>query len=208
MDLYNLAKSTTNTVAGFLNQPVVKEGVKNIAGSITFTLGLVEIYDIYQILRGRRKISTEVYSNCPKWMQVTNKVIVVFAKFSLILSAATSRSGVIIISTLVGSIFSTSQLEGVLGPNTIFAINPRHPRHLVSIAAVVFALPAIAESTLKSVVRCYRKICQYKNELSGQSNKPWLTDAKVRLITLFNTITSRPILHIGNQLSRFVFHRA
>lgn len=187
-----------------LNQPIVKESVKNIAGIVTFAFGLIEIYDIYQIARGR-EITTEACSDYPKWIQVANKVIVVCAKISLILSAGVSRPGVFIISSLVGCIFSTAQLNRVFGPNTIFAINPWHPRHVVSIVAVVLALPSLAQSVYKGINWTYKKIRQYQ-ETSNRSNvNTWLTDAKIRMMTLFNTATSRPFLHLGNQLGRFIF---
>lgn len=198
------AKNLFNTSVRLLNQPIVKEGVKNIAGSITLVFGLVEIYDIYQIARGR-EITTEACSDCPKWIQVANKVIIVCAKISLILSAGVSRPGVFIISSLIGCVFSTSQLDRVFGPNTIFAVNPWHPRHIVSLVAVILALPSLAQSTYKGINWTCKKIRQYQ-ELStnGSDVKVWLTDTKIRLMTLFNTITSRPVLHLGNQLSYFI----
>jgi hypothetical protein len=131
----------TGTVR-FLNQPIVKENVKNIAGTITFAFGLVEVYDIYRILKDR------------KWHQVANCVIDVCAKISLILSAAVSRPGIYIISSIMRC------------SNTSFAMNPRHPRHIASIAAVILGLPSLVQ---------------------GDS-----------LRIIFNTITSRPVLHLGN----------
>jgi hypothetical protein len=198
------AKGLFNASVRLLNQPVVKEGVKNLAGSVTFVFGLVEIYDIYQIARGR-EISTEACSTSPKWLQVANKVVIVCAKISLILSAGVSRPGVFIISSLVGCVFSTSQLDRVFGPNTIFAVNPWHPRHVISIAAVILALPSLIQSTYKGINWMCKKICQYQN-IPAQQTDNWLTDSKIRLMTLFNTITSRPTLHMGNQLGRFFLH--
>jgi hypothetical protein len=156
-------------VKNLLNQPMIKEGVKNVAGSVTFAFGLVEIYDIYKMARG---CEMETVTSTSKWVQAANKVVNFFAKISLILSAGVSRPGVFIISSLVGCVFSTSQLNQMFGPNTIFAINPRHPRHILSIAAVILGLPSLLLTS----------------------------DHEIRLKTLFNTITSRPLLHIGNQL--------
>jgi len=187
-----------NSAIRLLNQAPVKEGVKNIAGAVTFVFGLVEIHDIYQIARGR-EITTEACSNYPKWIQEAHKVIIVCAKISLILSGGVSRPGVFIISSLVGSVFSTSQLNQVFGINTIFAVNPWHPRHIISIVAVILALPSLAQSTCKAINWTYKKIQHYQdNSTNKQDVKIWLTDTKVRLMTLFNAITSRPILHLGN----------
>jgi hypothetical protein len=185
----------------FVNQPLVKEGVKNVAGSITFIFGVVEIYNVCQILRGR-EISTETANR--SWQQVANKIVIVFAKFSLILSAAVSRPGVALISTLVGRVFSPEQLAQIFGPNTIYAINPRHPRHIASFAAVIFALPAMAQLTFRCFHWTFKKIQHDQNHPEKNRNASWLTDSKIRLMALFNTMTSRPILHLGNQLGRYI----
>lgn len=197
-------KNMINSTIQLLNQPIVKESVKNVVGSVTFAFGLIEIYDIYQIARGRQ-ITTETYSNYPKWIQIANKVAIICAKISLILSAGVSRPGVFIISSLLGLVFSTPQLERVFGPNTLFSINPWHPRHIVSIVAVILALPSMIQSVCKGCNWAYKKIRQY-NDMPADSLKVkiWLTDTKIRLMTLFNTATSRPILHMGNQLGRFI----
>lgn len=196
------AKELFNASVRLLNQPLVKEGVKNFAGSVTFVFGLVEMYDLYQIARGR-KISTEVHSTSPKWMQVANKVIIICAKISLILSGGVSRPGIFIVSSLMGCVFSTAQLNRVFGPNTIFALNPWHPRHIVSIAAVILALPSVLQLTYRGIDWMYKKIRHHQNTPSQKTNN-WLTDAKVRLMTLFNTVTSRPALHIGNQFGQYI----
>lgn len=191
-------KDLFKSAVDLLNQPIVKDSVKKIAGATAFVFGLVEIYDVYQIARGR-EISTEDYSDYPVWLQTANKVSIVCAKLSLILSGAVSPPGVFIISSLSGCLISTGQLERAFGPNTIFAINPWHPRHLVSIAAVLLALPSVAQSACKGVHWIYRKIQRYHptQEIKHEV-KTWLTDNKIRIMALINTMASRPALHILN----------
>ena len=93
----------------------------------------------------------------------------------------------------------------MFGPNTIFAVNPWHPRHVVSIAAVILALPSLAQSAYKGINWTYKKIREYQSTSSNRSDvSVWLTDTKLRIMTLFNTATSRPVLHLGNQLCRFI----
>lgn len=197
-------KGLFNTSIHLLNQPIIKENVKNIAGTVTFVFGLVEIYDIYQISLGR-EISTETNLNSPKWVQIANKVVIVCAKISAILSACVSRPGVFVISSLAGRVCSTIQLDQTFGPNTIFAVNPWHPRHIGSIAAVIFALPSVVQSAYLAMRWLNRKVHHYQEMPKDESDvSNWLTDTKIRLMTLFNTITSRPVLHIGNQLSRLI----
>jgi hypothetical protein len=197
-------KYLVNAAVGLANQPLIKESVKNIAGSLTFGIGLVEIYDICQIMQGRA-ISTEASRGSSDWIQVAHKVVIVCAKVSLILSAGVSRPGVFIVSSVMGAVFSTNQLDRVFGPNTIFAINPWHPRHLISITAVILALPSVIQSTYIGIHWVGKKILPYQNTPNhDQYVRPWLTDAKVRMLTLFNTVTSRPVLHLGNQLGKLL----
>lgn len=196
-------QSGLGTIVQFLNRPVIKEGVKNIASTAAFTFGLLEGYDTIQILRGR-KISTETHSNQPKWVQVASQIALLCAKISLILSAATSRPGVWIISTLVGSVFSSIQLERVFGPNTIFTVNPWHPRHMFSIAAAILALPALIQSTYQGINWAYTTLCSRGDRQASPLERrgSWLTDTKIRLMASLNTIISRPAQHLGNQLCR------
>lgn len=167
------------TSVGLLNQPLIKEGIKTLAGSVTFAFGMVEVYDIYR-MACHRDNTTEFPSSVPKWMHIANKIIVACAKLSLILSAGVSRPGICLISALVGRVFPPSQLGQAFGPYTTFVVNPWHPRHLISIAAVILALPSFIQSTDPD------------------------TDNNIQVMTTFNTITSRPTLHLGNRLSRYL----
>ncbi len=215
-------RGALNTSVQVLNQPVVKEGVKNFAGTVTCAFGLVELYDIYQIVRGK-KISSEDFSQSSENVELLQKAIILSAKVSLVLSAGVSRPGVFIISSLAGAIFSAPQLERVFGPNTTFVANWGHPRHLVSLAAVILALPSVAKSTIEGINWAYRKIQEIQNsskpvksKKSGLIDKPkieksklkkWSSDLYVRMMALFNTITSRPTLHLGNQFARYLLQR-
>jgi len=182
------SKNALVTTVRALNQPLIKEGIKNVAGCVTFAFGVIEVYDLCQVLRGR-EITTE---NGSKWVTVS-------AKISLVLSAGVSRPGMF----MIGCVAPSRRFERVFGPNTRFAVNPWHPHHVVSIAAVLLALPAIAQSTYKGSCWVHNKIqgCRLSDNLPAAF---WLTDAKVRLMNLFNIVTSRPVLHMGNQLGRFV----
>lgn len=168
--------------ARYLNTPVVKEGIKNVAGSLTCAFGLYEAYDLYQISQGRPIADAD--PDVPQWCQAANKVAILSGKISLVLSAGVSRPGVYIISTLVGTLFTTAQLERVFGPNTIFAINPSHPRHVVSIIAVVLALPAVVQLLYKGYLFATNELHSNPEASSGMA--------------LYNTIFSRPLLHILN----------
>lgn len=202
------AKSLLNSSVHLLNNSVVKEGVKNVAGIFTLAFGVAEIYDLYRISILRvRNVSTEATTVSHSWSNIAYKVVVVCAKISLILSAGVSRPGVFLISSLMGAIFSTAQLERAFGANTIFAINPWHPRHVVSIAAAVLALPSIIETGYNAISWISRKIRKLPAPTPELSPTYWMTDTKLRVMNLFNTVTSRPTLHLGNQFCRFLLRR-
>ncbi len=192
----------------FLNQPIVKEGIKNIAGTITFAIGIAEAYDLIQIIAGR-KISSELPKQFTHWNHTAKKIIIVSAKISLILSAAVSRPGVFLISISVGAMFTSTQLAKVFGPNTTFILNPWHPRHIISIVAIILALPSIMLSTYEVAKWTSKKLNlkPYRHENAPHKSLDpdrWLTDIKVRLSIIFNTVTSRPVLHLGNSLGRLL----
>ena len=200
MHITSRLKSGLTTVSHFLNQPVIKESIKKISGVVTFSFGLIEIYDVYESLK-ERAISSEIHGGQPGWVQTATKVNMLFAKISLILSAAVSRPGVFLISKLMGRIATQAQLERVFGPNTTFAMNWRHPRHIASLAAVIFALPTVAQSIYLGGSWAYKKI-RFQQAEQGQPTNRLVTDSKVRLMVLWNTFTSRLVLHLGNQLVR------
>ncbi len=199
--LKDLFKATVH----LLNQPVVKQGVKHVAGSVTLAFGIVEAYDLCKIASGR-KISTDKCSDCPKWVRTATKVIVLLAKISLVLSACVSNPGVFVISMLVGAIFPVNQIGTLFGPFTTFVVNPLHPRHVFSIVAVIFALPSVAQSAYKGFRWTAHKMGIYKKSPHQKHKyKTDFTDSKVRKMNFFNTLTSRPLLHTGNRLGRFLF---
>ncbi len=186
-----------------LNQPLVKEGFKNLAGSVTFAFGLWELYDASQVFRSRQ-ITVETTSE-DSWRRTVDKTVAVCARISLVLSAGVSRPGVFVVSSLAGRLFSTVQLDRVFGPHTIFAVNPWHPRHVVSIAAVCLALPSVVQSTYYGLEWLRGRIRPLGEEEKRESTR-WAIDCKIRWMVVFNTLTSRPTLHVGNQLSRWLLH--
>jgi hypothetical protein len=209
------AKRVFNHSIHFLNQPVVKESVKNIFGTITFAIGIVQSYDLYQIYKGD-VILNRVNENQSRWVKTAHKVVMICAKLSLILSACVSRPGAYIISSLSGCFFTTAQLNRAFGPNTIFAINPKHPRHIASIVAVILSLPTVIQLTFRGMHCVYKKIRPSDEQTNPLLNRSYLqfnhsersnillSDSKIQQMAIFNTITSRPVLHIGN----LILHRA
>lgn len=137
-------------IGNFVNEPLIKEGIKDVAGSVTFIFGAYALYDLSQSLLTAKKVNA------------------LFAKISLIMSAVVSRP--------VIHVFSYFEMK-----SSTFQQNPWHPRHVISIAAVILAIP-----------------CIVFGNFSGKNRK-------IRWMLIFNTITSRPVLHIGNQIFHLIY---
>ncbi len=193
--------------AQFLNQPVVKEGIKNGISLATFAFGIAGAYDLYRELSGRKISIVDDADVDSQWLKVANKVILA-AKIGLVLSGMVSRPGVFIISQLTHLVASKHQLETVFGPNTIFALNPWHPRHVTSIVAVALTMPMIALYAYKGFNWANKKVIPLSTSTTSTGGKnaitTWLTDAKICLMAFLTTITSRPVLHQGNHLVRWL----
>ncbi|HEY2811707.1 MAG TPA: hypothetical protein VGJ00_10025 [Rhabdochlamydiaceae bacterium] len=156
----------------FLNQPLVKEAIKNVTSCVTFFFGCAQGVEIYE------------KGGFSPWKSTAGKAIEIMAKISLLLSAAVSRPGVFLASLFLECLFTKDQWEGVFGPNAIFAINPWHPRHMLSVAALLLALPAAVQAMV--------------------SESTWIKDRKLNIMTFFNVLTSRITMHKLNQLFKIV----
>ena len=151
----------------FLNQPSIKNSVKDLTGFITCLFGMIEIYYFCKFFKAKEKTTLNFIS-----------------KISLILSPFVTRQGIFLMTTFT-TLFSL-QFNGFFGQNTIFALNPWYPKHIASIAAVLFALPALYAKLTPS------KFNFLKNETLNN---------RVIFFLLFNTLSSRPVLHLANQLA-------
>jgi len=151
----------------FLNQPSIKNAVKDLTGFITCFFGMIEIYYLCKFSKTKEKSTLNFIS-----------------KISLLLSPFVTRQGILLMTTF--ATFFSLQLNGFFGQNTIFALNPWYPKHIASIAAVLFALPALYAKLAPS------KINFLKNETLNN---------RIFFFLLFNALTSRPVLHLGNQLA-------
>lgn len=157
-----------------LNHPPVKEAIKEIFGWTTFLFGVREMLLLSQ--HGFKSTST----------------LILISKFSLILSASVTRPGIFVVSHFTYLFVETDQIEAFFGPYTIFMLNPWHPRHIISFIALLLALPLTLQT-----------ICDIlKTSNQEIESKRW--NKSLRIMTLFNTIASRPILHIGNRLSWYL----
>lgn len=156
----------------------VKQGIKYCVGAITFGIGAKALYD-YK--RGK------VYSKYATAERALEGTAFNLAQASFVLSATVTPVGVWMISAVVNRALSSAQLEKVFGPYTTFEGNWKHPRHIVSLISVSLALPLL-------VNRIVRPCTSEKQQ-------------KIARRALFVVLTSRPVLHIGNQLAQKVWSR-
>lgn len=184
------------TSVNLLNHPSIKEGIKTFAGTFTFSFGIIEVYDIYRAAFHPDTIK-DVPSRNSQWRQTANKIIIVCARLSLILSAAVSRPGIWLISSLLEWVFTPIQLNRAFGPYTTFANNPWHPRHLLSIAAVIMALPSTFPS---QIIYTSPHLSPQTASIIASQSRDQGSDSYIPCMTTFNTVTSRPILHLANNL--------
>jgi len=157
-----------------LNQPPIKEGVKNAIGLITFFGGIAALYQISQAPK-EKEAST--------WTETAGKAINFFLTVSIVLSLIASRPGLYFCG-----IVTPTRLAGMFGPNTIFAINPWHPRHILNITANVLSATAL----IKWV---FNKYAPSKETLG-----------LIITIGAFNFLTGRSTLHLVNDFWYFATH--
>jgi hypothetical protein len=147
-----------------LNSPAVKEGSKNGFGAITFFGGIAVLYYHFRIEAG----------------STVEKTIDYFLKVSIVLSCITRRPGLYLTEKVIERIASPATLQKRFGQNTVFAINPWHPRHGLNITA-----------NLLSSIALYKWV--FNRSISRPSD--WLVSFGV-----FNFATGRSTLHLANDL--------
>ncbi|HEX2579385.1 MAG TPA: hypothetical protein VHK67_03165 [Rhabdochlamydiaceae bacterium] len=137
----------------FFNSPPVKNGIKNVFGAIAFSGGLYSLYE----------------------MQKTTDKTVLFLQTSIVLNGIASRPGLAICEWVLHQIAAPETLTMIFGLNTIFEINPWHPRHLFNVSVNLIA--AVALITVIYSRKAPRTIAA---------------------LTVFNFFTGRSTLHLAN----------
>lgn len=170
----------------FVNQPSVKEFIKNFCSSFTFAFGFVHLG---MLIIQRKNTKETLLSGAERAVHIAQNC----TSLSLILSASCSRPSVYFFTTFCDCCLPTDFFETYFGPNTLFDLNPWHPRHVISLIALALALPSPA----LSCIHFFRPL----------SSPPTESSQKTGWMALFNTLTCRPVLHTGNQLGKFIFFR-
>ncbi len=152
-----------SVVISILNSPAVKQGTKNAIGIVALGMGGIGLYE----LCSKKRFSRGFSALC--------------ARISLVMTGMITPLGVRLIASVAHRFFSDFQLEKLFGPNVAFEINPWHPRHVVSLLGVVFALPAALQAITS-------------------------TDSSyLERLALLSILISRPFLHQANRIAHGLF---
>jgi hypothetical protein len=141
-----------------LNTPAVKEGIKNLLGTITFVGGVAVL------CRTHKGSSAE-------------KTADFFLKASIVLASVASRPGLYFCGGVISKVATPQTLAKIFGQNTIFEINPWHPRHVLNITANILSGVALI---IKWV---------YNRRMDD-----------LVVMGVFNFVTGRSTLHLVNDL--------
>ena len=165
-----------SALVGYINQSSIKQGIKYAVGVPTTIFGAVAVLEL---------VGGDIFLHVHRsrtWKGTADRIVHAMAYVSLVLSGAVSPIGTWAISKAAGFCFSSAQLDKVFGPNTTFAANWKHPRHVVSLAAVGLALPLLFKRLVVTPV--------------GDHG----SETMLQCVTLYTVVTSRPMLHSCNQL--------
>lgn len=182
---------------GVLNDS--KQSIKYYADLTKFVLGVLPLVTPFQLY-----IYSVSLNKCfPLAPQTSDTLEIRCVKISLFIGACLSFPGTRIISSLVGRFSSPARMNDLFGPNTIFAENPRHPRHVMSLLAVLLSLPAFYQFGMRS----YRRFVPGKREvkpLNEPEKRAAMADDYFRKCLLLTLLISRPAFHWGNRIARAV----
>ena len=151
-----------------LNTPGVKQKAKDvlsITSAVTACYGLRSIWQIYK----NPPVSAE-----PKpWKEVVKEKIRNINTYTTISFCSTilvSRVAVSSISAIAARVASDERLTRMFGPNTTFAVNPKHPRHLANLAALIFLAPTFIQLGLEKYKNRNAELNALKEQIQAQNS--------------------------------------
>ncbi|MFT5319821.1 MAG: hypothetical protein ACI8RA_003104, partial [Chlamydiales bacterium] len=160
----------------YLNQPAVKQAIKNVIGISSCAFAALALYDLYMD---------------PQACEDKHSLI---ARVTIIVTAALSPIALRNLSQTFSGTTVARAFASIFGQNVNFVSNPRHPRHLISIANTILGIPVITKLFYNILSR---------NEPTERTNCI-LSNSQIQWIAAGLCLTSRPALHLGNALARSV----
>jgi hypothetical protein len=148
--------------AAFLNSPPIKNGIKDAIGAIAFSGA---VYTLYEMAK------------------TTDKTIL-FLQTSIVLNGIASRPGLALCEWAAHQVAAPATLMKIFGQNTIFEINPWHPRHQFNIAVNILAAAALIHIVYT------RKAPRI-----------------IAALTAFNFFAGRSTLHLANDMLKIISKR-
>lgn len=151
MELPAVLRGGINWGVALINRPVIKEFVKDGSSWIILFCGAYELSSVPRdLINWYWTDSKKSSDHDPKSHTLFDKIFLLFdrillfaGRFSLILNACVSRPGVEAISYIARRIATPETLQRVFGTYDIYANNPRHIRHVVSLLGAVLTIPGI-----------------------------------------------------------------
>ncbi len=175
----NITTSLSNAVLTtyrWLNQPVVKQVIKNVISTSSCVFAAIALYDLY--------MDPQPYED--KYVLHARVTVIVTGALNPIALSGVSR---VFNGTAVAKVFTS-----IFGQNVNFVSNPRHPRHVISIVNAILGIPAVIRLLVFS-----------RNESTQEGSNCILSNKQIQWIASVLCLTSRPALHLGNALVRSVF---
>lgn len=162
---------------------VIKEATKKVVGGFAFLLGAALITTE---LTSKRVRPAPGASRLDRW-------VLAAAKVSVLCTALSTPWSVSIASRFIGWAAPTWDPSTVFGPFTTFALNPDHPRHILSIAGAVLGIPALIK-----VIWSKAWGSPLEPTREGFGRRTLLYSAA------FLTLVGRPALHLANAAARLM----
>ncbi|HRD55465.1 MAG TPA: hypothetical protein PLC42_03620 [Parachlamydiaceae bacterium] len=147
-----------NNLFALITELPIKEIVKLLVAEITCLFGIVQLYLLTSTSYRKQHTS----------------LLEAVACFSILLSPFATNKGIFLLIFLIPDL-------NFLQDRILFAVNPWHPKHVISILSFALALSV--------------SINVYFNKEKRNGLSKWTL-----FFLLFNTLTSRPLLHMANQL--------
>ncbi len=164
----------------YFNHPLMKEGIKNVIGCITFVGGIAALYQLSQA--STRKVED------PSWWTTADKAMTFVLKASIVLSCLASRPGLFLYGWVFHYIATPKTWMEIFGLNTIFEFNWTHPRHLLNIAANALSAAALIKGVFDKYVPSHQAL------------------GLMVAVGAFNFFTGRSTLHLANDAWHFALN--
>lgn len=160
-------------LVGWINQPIVKQNIKNVLSAPTLAFGCYSLYHLFQRYLGTAANEKQTH-------------VSTLTHVSLITTALMTPLGIKIPEKIFCFFISADHRLRWFGPNTVFEHNPLHPRHVMSFINLAMALPSVI------------KVCHYG--ISKLRSNPLPTINKEEWMASWNAFTSRPFQHFVNAI--------